>query len=61
MLCGQTTQCLSNLTIKLSSRGLFPCSYGQLQTLDRLEGVDFGAGSSFLDGSISVHGDVKLA
>lgn len=32
---------------------------GQLQILVKLEGVDFGAGASFLVGTLSVHGDVK--
>lgn len=38
------------------ARRLFLCTYGQLQTLVKLEGVKFWAGTSFLN---SRHGDVK--
>lgn len=34
------------------------CLCGQLQLLDLLEAVDFGAEASSLDGSLSVSGDV---
>lgn len=38
----------------------FGLSTWQLQISFKLEGVNFGAGASFLDGNILVHGDLKL-
>lgn len=39
----------------------FVCLCSQLQTLVELEGADFEAGASFLDGNLSVYRKVKLS
>ena len=36
------------------------CQFGQLQTLVKLEIVSFGTGASSLDGSLSVHGNIRF-
>lgn len=46
--------------MKMSSRRLFIYTHSEWQILAKLDGVLFGAGSSFLDGSLSVNGNVKL-
>lgn len=57
---GHTAQSLS-LTIRLFSwrHLVHPC--GQVHVSIHLKGFDFGAGASFLVGTLSVRGDVKLA
>lgn len=57
LIFGHTAQSLS-LTIRLFSwrHVVHPC--GQVHVF---KGFDFGAGASFLVGTLSVRGDVKLA
>lgn len=59
--CGQIAQSLSCLTLKLSSRRQLACPHGQRYISVESEGADFCTEASFLVGTLSVHGDMKLA